>query len=102
MQLAHPLRSKRQVPMQKEQRREALLPIQGAERSVLHVAVDEVETHALASGDGAMQDFEEVRSDALDDTAFAPLRVVSLDERDLDALNGRRVRRAAREQGVVG
>ena len=39
-----------------------------------------------------MKDVEEARSDALDHAAFAPLRVVSLDERNLDALDGGRVR----------
>jgi len=97
MQLADALRSKRQIPVQEKQRCKPLLPIQGPERSVLNVSINEIETHVPAPGDGAVQDVEEARSDTLHYVAFAPLRVVSLDERDLDTLDGRSTRGAVRK-----
>src|SRR4051812_14104621 len=71
MLLTDALGSKRQVPVQKEQRREPLLPIQGPKRSLIHVTVDEVETHGGAFGDSAVQDIQEARSDAFDNAAIA-------------------------------
>ena len=80
----------REVPVQQEQRGEALLAVEGPKRPVVDLAVDEVEADGrwFVAGDGAAEDVEEVGADPPNRVALAALRVVALEERDLDALDG--------------
>lgn len=78
-------RTARGVPVDQEQGGQALLTIEGAEHAVGGVAVDEVETDARIGHDGAGNHVQKTVADVLNGWVFSTLRVVALDERDLDA-----------------
>ena len=82
-----------EVPVQQEQRGEALLAVERPQRSLVDPAVDEVQPDGrrLVAGDGGAEDIEEVGADPPDRIALAALGVVALEERDLDALDGEAV-----------
>ena len=83
--------------MEQEQRCQALLAVERAQRAVLDVAVDEVESDVFAFGECFVQDIEKALADVGRPSVGASLGVVPLDEGDLDARHRRaHLSRAAR------
>ena len=88
--LIEELRSRGQVPVKQEQRGEPLLTIEGLERPRFDPTVDEVQADSLRgfAYDSGVERIEEVDADPLDTTALASLRVIALEKRNLDPLDG--------------
>src|SRR5690606_23621097 len=99
--LVQPLCAERQVPVQQEQRCEALLTIKRPQRSILDIAIDDVEAHRLAKVDCAPENLEKALANLPSRSAFASLRIITLDQRNLDVRDRRRSARPLGEQAVV-
>ena len=77
-----------QVPVQQEQRGQALLAIQGIEGAVHDIAIDEIQADGtVVMHDGIMQGVDEVLADSLHRCAMTALCIVALDQRDFDSLD---------------
>jgi hypothetical protein len=87
--------------VEQEQRGQALLAVQGMQGRAVDLSVHEVEPEGLAAGDGVQQCLEEDRADLLDGGTGTPLRVVALDEWDLDPVDAWGTGRARLEEPGV-
>jgi hypothetical protein len=76
--------------VEKEQRGQPLLSVEGTERPVLDPAVDEIESDrvGLVADDRSEKGVQEVGADPPDHVATTALCVVALEQRDLDAFDG--------------
>ncbi|WP_197017301.1 hypothetical protein [Microbacterium sp. MRS-1] len=86
--LVESISSRSDLPVNEEQGCEALLSVEGSQRSVANLPVHEVEIDSLVAYERLNEDAEEVCADAVDTAFVSALRVVALDERDLDTLDG--------------
>ncbi|MCY1246613.1 hypothetical protein D9M72_598650 [compost metagenome] len=83
--------------MQEEERRKALLSVQRFENRILYLPVNEIEIQWVATANRLDECIEEVMSNRLDECPWSPLRIVSLDERNLDSRDGRHLARRVAE-----
>jgi len=88
--------------MEEEQRGESLLAVEGLERSVAHLAVNEVESDWLDSGGCPMKNVEKVVANRRRRGVGTTLRVAALDERDLDLMDDGSVNAMLLEEPDVG
>ena len=91
-----------EVPVEQEERGQALLPVERLEPPVVDLAVDEVQADRLAAGDRLVQSVEKGAADLVDPWGHASLGVVALDQRDLDVRHPRRRLVGLREHAGVG
>ena len=73
--------------MEEEQRGEALLPVERSHHPTSDLAVDEVEAYLIPVGECPMKHAEEVLPNPLRANVRPALRIVALDDRDLEFLD---------------
>ena len=81
------IRSRGDIPVNEEQGSEALLSVEGSQSPVANLPIHKIEVDSLVSYERFDEDAEEVCADSVDIAFVSALRVVPLDERDLDTLD---------------
>ena len=82
------IRSRGDIPVNEEQGCEALLSVEGSQSPVANLPIHKIEVNSLVAYERFDEDAEEVCADGVDIAFVSALRVVPLDERDLDTLDG--------------